>query len=433
MKKLLIYIFVASVGIQTTIAQNKKTISLEEIVTSIEETNTQLKISDLEVSSAKADFSISNGIFLPTVNFSHTAMATTNPLMAFGSKLNQQILTAADFNPILLNNPEQIENFATKIEVLQPLINMDGIFQRKAAQTKLKATALKTERTKQYLTLQAAYIYLQLQLAYEHLEVLKTIQKSVYENQRIAKHFFDQGLLKKTDILAIEIRVSEIDNQILSAENNIQKVSNQLSILTNQNALSIYVPKEKLTLKTTSNAFSFNPNRMDIQAKNEVLQAYKLNHKSNKMSFLPRLNAFGSYELHDDTLFQGSANGYTIGAQLSWTLFEGNQRLGNLKKSKIAYESAKLETHDFTQKAKTELLNAKLNFNETLNLLKTSELALFQAKEIFRIQKNRFREGLEKTSSLLDSEALLAQKKLAYNNAIYQHNYALAYLQFLTK
>ncbi len=37
----------------------------------------------------------------------HTGISTTNPLMAFGSKLNQEILTQADFNPDLLNNPEQ--------------------------------------------------------------------------------------------------------------------------------------------------------------------------------------------------------------------------------------------------------------------------------------------------------------------------------------
>ncbi len=59
--------------------------------------------------------------------------------MAFGSKLNQEILTQNDFNPALLNDPSQIENYATKFEIQQPLINVDGIYQRKAAKTKMQA------------------------------------------------------------------------------------------------------------------------------------------------------------------------------------------------------------------------------------------------------------------------------------------------------
>jgi hypothetical protein len=60
-------------------------------------------------------------------NLLHTAIATNNPLMAFGSKLNQATITASDFNPEILNNPDRTTNFATKIEVLQPIINVDGL------------------------------------------------------------------------------------------------------------------------------------------------------------------------------------------------------------------------------------------------------------------------------------------------------------------
>ncbi len=63
-------------------------------------------------------------------------MATTNPLLAFGFKMNQEIVTQADFDPNKLNNPSQINLFATKFEVQQPIINVDGIFQRKAAKAK---------------------------------------------------------------------------------------------------------------------------------------------------------------------------------------------------------------------------------------------------------------------------------------------------------
>ena len=55
-----------------------------------------------------------------------------------------------------------------------------------------------------------------------------------------------------------------------------------------------------------------------------------------------------------------------------------------------------------------------------------------QSKESLRIRTNRFKQGLEKTSDLLTTEAQYAQKQLEYYTTIFQHNYALAYLQFLT-
>jgi outer membrane protein TolC len=110
--------------------------------------NKQIKIADQEFKSAQADYRQSNSLFLPSITASHTAIATNNPLMAFGSKLNQATITASDFNPEILNNPDRTTNFATKIEVLQPIINVDGLYGRQAARAKMNAFELRTERTK---------------------------------------------------------------------------------------------------------------------------------------------------------------------------------------------------------------------------------------------------------------------------------------------
>lgn len=96
------------------------------------EKNLQIKIAEKNYQSAKADFSQSAALFLPNINVSHTGISTTNPLMAFGSKLNQEILTMADFNPALLNDPAKTQNFATKFEIQPPLINVDGLYGRQA-------------------------------------------------------------------------------------------------------------------------------------------------------------------------------------------------------------------------------------------------------------------------------------------------------------
>ena len=123
-------------------AQEIIQISKAEVLERVSQENQTLKISKEDFNEARADYRQTNAIFLPNIAVSHTGFSTTNPLMAFGSKLNQSILTAADFNPDLLNNPNQTQNFATRIEVKQPLINMDGFYQRKAAKNKMEAMTL---------------------------------------------------------------------------------------------------------------------------------------------------------------------------------------------------------------------------------------------------------------------------------------------------
>ena len=147
--------------------------------------------------SAKADYRQSNALFLPNINVSYTGIATTNPLMAFGSKLNQEILTASDFNPALLNDPETTQNFATKIEVQQPLLNLDGLFGRQAAKAKMDAFQLQTERTKEYLELEVSKAYMQLQLAYKAVNVLEKANTTAQGNLKLVENYFKNGILQK--------------------------------------------------------------------------------------------------------------------------------------------------------------------------------------------------------------------------------------------
>ena len=67
------------------------------------------------------------------------------------------------------------------------------------------------------------------------------------------------------------------------------------------------------------------------------------------------------------------------------------------------------------------------------NKLNLSKLALDQSEESLRIRTDRFKEGLEKTSDLLMAETQYAQKQLEYYQTIFEYNYALAYVNFLTK
>jgi outer membrane protein TolC len=415
-------------------AQETIPISKAEVLEKVSTQNNQLKIGEQQVLAAKGDYNQTNAVFLPNITASHTGMATTNPLMAFGFKLNQEIVTQADFDPNKLNDPSQINLFATKFEVQQPLINVDGIFQRKAARATWEATQMQLARTGDYLSLETEKAYMQLQLAYKSVEVLEKAFNAANENLRLANNSFKQGYLQQSDVLAVQVRVTEVENQLQYAKSNVINASEYLTMLMNEEVSGVLKPTDSLTVSSELNsAETLSNSRADIQAMEFAAEAYKQNYKADKMTFLPRLNAFGSYELYDDQIFQADANGYLFGASLSWNLFEGSKRFGKTQKSKAEFKKANLELEQYKAESQLELNKARRMLQDAQNNLKLTELALEQSKEALRIRTNRFKEGLEKTTDLLMAETQFSQKQLEYFNTVFQHNYALAYLQFLTK
>lgn len=424
-------LFVFSMSVK---AQDLVPIAKSDVLSKVSENNTSIKISEQDFNAAKADYRQTNAVFLPNITASHSAMATTNPLMAFGSKLNQEILSSNDFNTALLNDPSQIENYATKFEIQQPLINLDGIYQRNAAKSKMEAMSLKTERTQEYLVFEVDKAYMQLQLAYKAVDVLEKALEAANANKKLADDSFKQGYLQRADVLNVEVRVTEVLNQLQTAKSNVQNASNYLSFLMNDDAYVVYMPSDELSIATfTLDDKMVSENRSDIKAMQLASNAYEAMNKADKMAFLPRLNAFGSYELYDDKIFQGDANGYLFGAQLSWDLFQGSKRFGKVQKSKAEFEKSKLEYKQYVSQSNLELNKAKRAFLDADNKLKLTTLALQQSEESLRIRTNRFKEGLEKTSDLLIAETQYAQKQLEYYQTIFEYNYTQAYLQFLTK
>lgn len=415
-------------------AQQAVPISKAEVLEKVSQQNNKLKIGEQDVYSAKGDFNQTNAVFLPNVSTSYTGMATNSPLMAFGFKLNQAIVNQSDFDPNNLNNPSKTNMFTTSFEVQQPLINIDGLFQRKAAKAKWEATRMQLARTGDYLSLETEKAYMQLQLAYKSVEVLATALKAAKENLQLANNSFKQGYLQESDVLTVEIRVAEVENQLQYAKSNVINASEYLEVLMNEDIAGVYIPTDSLTVSLGLISDEGVPyGRADIKAMQFATEAYKQSYKADKMSFLPRLNAFGSYELYDNEIFRADANAYLVGISLSWDIFQGSKRIGKTQKSRAEYTKASLQLEEYKSESQLELNKAKRMFQDARNNLKLTELALQQSEEALRIRTNRFKEGLEKTTELLMAETLYSQKQLEYFNTVFQHNYALAYLDFLTK
>ncbi len=415
-------------------AQTSTIISLDQVKSQAKEKNTSLKISEQEYALAKAQYESSSAVLLPQISLTNTSTFTNNPLYAFGFKLLQRDVTTADFDPQLLNDPGNVENFNTRIELIQPLINLDGWKERKMANINVEASNLQMQRTEEYIELEATKTYMQLQLAYKSLSVIEMAKETAVQNQIWAKNSYDQGLMQSASYLNMGVRVAEIEHKLNLAKSNLENISDYLNFLIGEESGQLLSPMDDLILdEVVGNDDSvLSMNRKDILAMQYAVDAQEKLLESSKMSFVPRANAVANYEWNDTTFMGFGANNYMVGLQLSWDIFSGYKNIGKIHQDKALLEKANLKQQKHIHESKLELNKAKRKFMDSKNQVQLTSLALEQSKEAFRITSNRFKQGLEKSKDLLYAETKYHEKELEHAKSIFNYNFSKAYLNFLT-
>ena len=419
---------------QTVFSQDTIRISKTELEQKILDNNLQVKMAQKEAELADAELLGTRAMYLPNINASYTISNTNNPLYAFGSKLNQERITMMDFNPDNLNSPKSISNFATKLEIQQPIINMDAVYQKKAGQVKSEVLKIKTERTKEYVQFELKKAYMTLQMAYKMVETLENARTTTLANKKVIDNYYKNGIIQKSEVLYMDVRLKEIENQIQFAKSNVKNASDYLYFLLDENYQNkVLKPTESLEYQENmvENNPTLNINRKDLQAYQKSLEAYDLMIKSSKAKFLPKLNAFGSFEMYDNKIAQFDANGYLAGIQLSWNVFDGLKAKSEQEKYKAELSKAQTEIQQYQKQSELELNKTSRLVQDAENKVNLTKLAWEQSKEAYRIRKNRYDQGLEKSADLLTSETQMSQKELEHIQAIFEYSTALEYYKFL--
>ncbi|MDD3773258.1 MAG: TolC family protein, partial [Weeksellaceae bacterium] len=122
-----------------------------------------------------------------------------------------------------------------------------------------------------------------------------------------------------------------------------------------------------------------------------------------------------------------------VGLQLSWNFFDGLKSKSEQAAYQADYNRAKSEIEHYTQQSELELKAVYRQIQNAATKVELAESAWLQSQEAYRIRKNRYDQGLEKSADLLTAETLTAQKELEYYQAIYEYNIAIATYEFLKK
>jgi len=426
---------ISVLAMQKVTAQDRLELTLKDAVNLATKNNWEIQKAQQNVGIASAAHNQSKAVFLPNVNLSETFITTTDPLMSFGLKLKQEIVTTQDFNPEFLNNPTRIENYATVLKIEQPIFNPDGIIAKKAAAKGKEAAKHNMSWTKSMTSFKVKTVYFNLKLGYEQQRTVLSALAAAKANETVAKDLYEQNLINKADLLSAELRVTELESQVLSVQNYLSNLNISLTHLLGLDHDTIIRPIDSVPLNIYAQnelqIEKISENRNDIKAIQLQMEASSLMLKSSKSSLIPKLNAFGSYELNDLNPFGNGANNYTVGAKLEWDIFKGGTNLGKVQ---TALHQKRLSEINYKEKISNENRALKQIQNDiklAIQKITLTELASKQAEEAYRIRKDRFEQGMEKTSDVLQAESEMTHKKLENLQSINNYQQLVFRLEIL--
>ena len=409
-------------------------LSLEEAIQAAITNNRLVKLAGLDAAIANAGYKQTEAINLPQVQLAYTGMGTNNPLNAFGFKLQQQSIAATDFNPALLNHPGATGDFSTELVVQQPLINMDLLYQRKAAARQVDVYQFKNQRTKEYIRFAVQKAYLELQFAYKAEAVLAEARKTTEAVYKAANDHYLQGLIQQSDVLLVQVQVSTIETKLANIKSQIGNASDNLRVLMGADKGPLYTttPFQAIPDKRIDTTSSVPAIRADFMAMQKAIEAGNLLIEANKKTYLPRLNAFGSYQLNDRKMFGFGAAAYLAGIRLSWDIFKGNSTKNSIARQQLEQNKLTVQLAEQQEESNQELLKTRRALSDISFAIRQHQSAIEQAAEAARILQNRYAQGLVTTTDLMLATTQVSTQKLALAESLFSQQVNRAYLELLT-
>ncbi|MEN9701008.1 MAG: hypothetical protein RIR55_311 [Bacteroidota bacterium] len=425
---------IVTVLVNTTTVQaqsSTKFLSLEEAIQAAIQNNKQVAIAKTDEAIAKSNFNQTEAIWLPNVNLSHTAFTTNNPLNVFGFKLQQAGVQQADFNPALLNNPNNYSNYNTQVSLQQPIINIDGLYMRKAAKEQLGMYAAQAQRTAEAIKMQVTQTYLYLDFTYQYEKVTEEGLKTIQSIYKFTKDRFEQGMMQKSDLLNVEVQVKAAELQQNQAKSQIENISDQLSLLMGSTQGIVYTTQQFSFDVQADVSDSVSSTRSDIRAFNAALHSYDMSIKSTQMGWMPRLNGFANYNINDKSIAIDGAKSYIAGIQLSWDVFKGNQLNRKAATQKLEKTKIQEQLNSQLESGAAEIRKTKRTIVDANYKIQQQTTAVQQSQEALRILQNRYEQGLVSTNDILIAQTQLSQQKLLLAQAQLEQKSAINYLAFL--
>ena len=375
------------------------------------------------VDEAKANASLARTSYLPQVNFTEDMSRGNDPVYVFGTRLRQQRFTQANFALDALNKPAPIGNFASRIS--GGWLLFDSLQTQKkvrSAEFMRSSAASSAEGVDQKVV----------------LDVVQAYQGVLYAERRveIARHEQDTaeaGLAVESDRMSARVSMAGRKQELIAVQGGLELAWAQLRVAMGvpdlkASPLRSIEPKNFPDTDLEQAVQGALKNRRDLAALTDAQSAQASAESAARMSFGPRVSAYGNWEDDRQSVGGQGGNNWVAGVQIGLDVLPFSKR-SQLAKEKAAKARVSAQLNAYAQQVRLQVTQALIQRKTAELSLETARTAIDQATESLRIVKNRYTAGLATITDLLRAEDAEREAQANYWQAVYGN--AVAYAQQL--
>ena len=423
-----------------------QSVNFDKILDLTIKNNKDLKQQQLSIDSSKLDIDYIDSISYGKASLSHEISRTNHSGYVFNSKLSSREATFDDFGfsqmneglktePKNLNYPEDRNNFTTKLSYDIPLFTGFKLSNQKdILKLQEKANEIKYNLDVKELEFEVLKAYNSAVVAKDFIKALEKAKESIEFMKNGAIAFHKEGLVTKIDVNEAKVYESNINSQLLEAQNNFQLALAYLGFLSSDDSIKDVEELENIYFKFPNEEELYAKaleNRDEVKMQNIQVNASKKNIEIANSSYYPSVYSHLEYGYNDDKVTVDSDKNYYMAMiGISLTLFD-NTRSIEKQKNKIEYQKASLNEEKLKDAIKLELKKAILNLETKEKVLAQKIEAKDLANDILNQAKLQYKNQLISMTTLLQQEANFRKNEALLIQARYEKSLALASLNLI--
>ncbi len=418
--------------------QGKNGLTLSQALEILKAQNLEIKAAKLDVEAAKANEGVASGMNWGKLTFQQDIARSNDALNVFGFKLSSREATFGDFGfgasnmpqsqqdpgylttpPNTLNYPGYRNFFQSTLKYEVPLFTGFAISSYQDIMKEMyKMKKLDKEQIKNEKIYQLRKSYYDIALLDTSISHLNIVMHNINTLENTTKTMIEVGYAKKVDLLEVQAKKGNVTRLLVQMKANKELLLQYISFLLNKKVTEIQAPKKDVAMPIYTDAQILKTN-LDIKKATTGLAVRKSMQGAAEAAFYPTVGAFAEVSTADNT-FLGHASdhkAYTIGARLTWNLFNGGTDASKLEKAKL--DRLKMSSQVALAKEGITLKLAKIRTKiksidiEIASLKK--ELTL--ANTIYKNYEYRYREKLVSMSDVIIKQSLEIEKILQLQQA----------------
>lgn len=253
------------------------------------------------------------------------------------------------------------------------------------------------------------------------------------------KNRYEAGTVSNFEVLRAEVAVANAQVPLITARNDyrlaIEELRQALGFVTATEANVTKIPEFLGTLEFTPASFELRSalatareQRPDLLRLLKLETAAEEGLLARRAGYYPNVSAFGAYDWRKAPFAstKSSVDGWTIGLQSTWNVFDGRATAGRVAQARSLLEQTKLAVAEAQLSVDVDVRRAVSTFQQATELAEASKKVVEQAEEAVRLANARYNAGTATQLDVLTSQVDLTTARLNQLQAFYSYNVAVA-------